>query len=136
MRGLPAFLLACTGCAGFLHDQIPATATPVREARYGQSQDAANAIAGFAADQALRLVFHGPTDHTTQISDSNGVHRGFRWTSGAASPLLRVGSVAVLGGIRRGMDPNYREGGWLVNIASVVVNEWLHYLVGAIRGHL
>lgn len=135
-------LLPLVGCAGFVRGDIPATSTPAREARYLQSHDAANAAAGFVADQALRFVFKGPTDHfgrmQIQIPGTRiaGGIAPFRWTSGSVSPYLRLGTVMVLGGLERRFDRGYRESGWLVNVSAAVVNEWLHYMIGAIRGHL
>jgi hypothetical protein len=140
MRALLLLSFATAGCVApkFLID-IPANSTPLRTARYYRTQDAANLSAGAAADELGRLLWHGPTDHygVRLWFDSTGQERRemFRWRSGEASPLYRLGLVTVLGGIRRQTDKGYRESGWLFNVGSAILDEWAHMMVAAIRGH-
>lgn len=167
MRTIATITLALTvtaiGCVApkFLVS-IPANSTPLREARYYRTQDAANIIGGAAVDQVLRLVWHGPTDHvgmgdrqiarcdqySSDPSNPFGAIRcerwrwtdsvaayTFKWRDGETSPVYRIGTVAALAMIRRQTDKGYRESGALFDVGGALLWEWAHAMVAAIRGH-
>jgi hypothetical protein len=124
----------------FLID-IPANSTPAREERYYRTHDAANATAGFLADEAMRRwLFRGPTDHVgvgdRQIGATDSVQPfTFPWRSGESAPVARMAVVAVVGTAVRQTDKGYRESGLLFNLLGAFVNEWLHFFIAGVRGH-
>ena len=125
IRMFPILVMAAlVGCVPpkFVTD-IPATSSPIREARYYRTQDAANLAAGAVVDEGLRLIIKGPIWHTGQRADSTGRITTFTWTSNNNAPLYRLGIVTVLGGIRRYTDKGYRESGWMFNLYGGSVAE-------------
>lgn len=138
---LGALLATSSACVApkFFVD-IPANSTPVREARYYRTQDAANLAAGAAVDQLLAsTILKGPTDHFGQRQRCDTVCHPvetFRTTrTGMNGPLYRIGTVLVLGGIRRQVDKGYRESGWLFDVEGATLREIGSFFVAAIRGH-
>lgn len=111
---LLAAALALTGCVvpKFLID-IPAVSTPVREARYYQTQDVANAAAGIVADEALRLVFKGPY---LCLKTNPATGNLYQTTCGMWSPVWRTTTIAALAMVRRQTDRGYRESGAMFNV--------------------
>lgn len=156
MRYLVLLLAASTACAAprYFID-IPATATPQREARYYHTHDAANLAAGAAIDQVLAwTIFKGPTDHVgmgqrqichstvdatlhrlTQVCTDSVETYTFQWRSGNNAPVYRVATVLVLGGIYRQVSPDYRESGWLFNVGGSFLRNIGSFAVAVARGH-
>ena len=109
-------LVLFTGCA-FIRN-IPATSTPVREARYYRTQDAANFAGGAVAGQALSLVIRGP-------------YKCGEWGHycGSFAPFARIGLVGALGLVRRQTDNGYRESSAFMNMAGAMASEWVRLVI-------
>ena len=125
---LPVLVLtfACltSGCT-FVRN-IPATETPIR---YYQTQDLPNLAGGAVFDEALRLVFRGPTaiDSTAYpVRRYNGsIMWQHRQVKGIWSPIWRMTAVTAAALTRRQLDRGYRESGAMFNVMGAMAWEMI-----------
>ena len=114
---LSVTLLLVTGCASFARvaSDIPAMATPAREARYLHSQDVPYFLAGMATDEAVRTLGYVPGLGVLKGPyrcgpPGNFCHKG--------APFLRAFAVMGLVVAHRYASPDYRESGALFAVSG------------------
>lgn len=121
MAAIALLAIACPGCA-FTTGHIPATSTPVREARYYRTQDVQSFAAGIVVDEAARLIFKGPRQCPDTVWYQQGL-RAYGTTCNNWAPLLRIATVLAAGGIHRAVSKDYRESSWMFNVSGAMLWE-------------